>query len=413
MNLAPKISPAALPSTPATEWAKTTNDMLASAHGIEIQSPAPTDALAAAQAPEIQTPGPHVPGAFPMDSPNEVSWAASTHGGGETLIERAKAHLPQTLSGYFGVASVHGDASQTESMYTASLSADSPDSAHEIPLSSTSPLAIFAGSTQSLGVSADAHQNLGLLAGSTPSLASTAAVENAPHSPNIPPAPHPTPILGSTSPNPGARDAARRYLDAALIPMPGAPSAPPGSGFVSDNYSPKISEEDSAAPPFTPSPVPVTVPAGPADTTENYSTKANGNTNPLLTHAGTHARGHTDAEEAQRAKFAHGHAYAVPSPTLTSTTATATNQTVIANPAMEIAAAAAGHIFTAQGVHAGTTLGAARVAHAGAFVHEGGSEFQNNTGVENGDNGEEEREGKCGSKASRFVARLKGKMHVG
>jgi hypothetical protein len=107
----------------------------------------------------------------------------------------------------------------------------------------------------------------------------------------------------------------------------------------------------------------------------------------LLTHAGTHANGHTDAEEAQRAAFPH---------------AAASMDAANTNGANTATIAAAEHIFTAHGVHAGTTLGAARVAHAGAFVEEGN---HNETG--NGDE-EPKKEGK----ASRFVAKLKGKMHV-
>jgi hypothetical protein len=67
---------------------------------------------------------------------------------------------------------------------------NSPREAGYAPLRSTTSLDVFAGSTQSLSV----------FAGSTPSLVSTTAIENAPLSPTIPAAPHPTPILASTTP---------------------------------------------------------------------------------------------------------------------------------------------------------------------------------------------------------------------
>jgi hypothetical protein len=84
-NLAPMISTAALPSTPATEWAARTNNMLAGADGAEVLSP-----------------GPHVPGAFPMESTTSSQADSSTTGEGETLMARAKAGL----AGYFGVSSL-------------------------------------------------------------------------------------------------------------------------------------------------------------------------------------------------------------------------------------------------------------------------------------------------------------------
>ncbi|KAJ7263630.1 hypothetical protein B0H12DRAFT_1321607 [Mycena haematopus] len=79
--------------------------------------------------------------------------------------------------------------------------------------------------------------------------------------------------------------------------------------------------------------------------------------------------------------------------------------------------ATAEHVFTAHGVHVPATLGAAQVAHAGAFIEEGNHhKTENAVGCNNNEDEDEDgREGisKREGKASRFVAKLKEKMHVG
>ncbi|KAJ7676935.1 hypothetical protein DFH06DRAFT_1317536 [Mycena polygramma] len=396
-NLFPTISSATLPSTPANEWAVNTHDMLAGANG------------------DIPSPGPTVPGAFPLDSPNTqaASWAnASTNGQG--VINRVKDHMPGALAGYFGNAS-----DEQKSTTELSLSSATPqplsDAATNVPSSGSpyplsAPQIEFSTSTSSLDVMRGSTQSLGVFAASTTSLAaaSTVALENAPLSPQVPPPPHPTPVLGFDS------------NSVRVLPVP------PGLSFVEGGNA--LGGSDSERAPFTPIPpvqdIPAAVEASPA-VVDTISTPS---PNPLLTHGGTHANGHTDAEEAQRAEFTRS---VPPSPTPSSFSPTSspvspedaahekTNGTVATNAHKETTVnGTPGHIFTANGVHTGTTLGAAQIAHAGAFVDEGGVDRladENEGGENNREEGEakEGNERKSPGKASRFVAKLKGKMHVG
>lgn len=130
----------------------------------------------------------------------------------------------------------------------------------------------------------------------------------------------------------------------------------------------------------------------------------------LLTRAGTHANGHTDAEEAQRAAFTRGGS---PQTANDYFEGKGTTGSVAPTHNAEAAtAAAAGHVFTTAGVYVAATFGAARVAHAGAFIEEG-DRHKESHGDENEEDGEGDPEGKKEGKASRFVAKLKEKMHVG
>ncbi|KAF7362813.1 hypothetical protein MVEN_00631100 [Mycena venus] len=396
LNLVPTISTAALPSTPANEWATRTNDMLAGAQG-------------------MQSPSPHIPGAFPESPMSGEDPADASMNNGETLVARAKA----SLAGYFGVVG-NGDAqgqgthlSTSSSPSTASSfssaniaihEADSPRQAGYTSLGSSASLDVLVGSTQSLGI----------FAGSTQSLASTAAIENAPHSPNIPPAPHPTPMLGSRSSTGTATlldESEHPYLRKALIPVAGEPgslSAPlPGDNEITPPFTPIPpvipSQQDF------PSAVPIIPPA-----TYGISNAPKG-ARALLTHAGTHANGHTDAEEAQRAAFTH--TVPVSHTSGPSSTANGVNgpaearNAAASNVAQTTTADAAGHVFTAHGVHVPATLGAAQLAHAGAFLGEGNHHKAGNATEGNDD--EDDRDEKREGKTSCFVAKLKGKMHVG
>ncbi|KAJ7618993.1 hypothetical protein B0H17DRAFT_1188654 [Mycena rosella] len=102
MNLVPTIDSAALPSTPATEWAANTNDILFYSDGSAVQ-----------------TPGPAIPGAFP----EELSTATGSNGEAHILktylaaeadvqraltnaAQAAKVYLPQQVAEYFGVGSL-------------------------------------------------------------------------------------------------------------------------------------------------------------------------------------------------------------------------------------------------------------------------------------------------------------------
>ncbi|KAJ7602923.1 hypothetical protein B0H17DRAFT_1222655 [Mycena rosella] len=102
MNLVPTIDSAALPSTPATEWAANTNDILFYSDGSAVQ-----------------TPGPAIPGAFP----EELSTATGSNGEAHILktylaaeadvqraltnvAQAAKAYLPQQVAEYFGAVAV-------------------------------------------------------------------------------------------------------------------------------------------------------------------------------------------------------------------------------------------------------------------------------------------------------------------
>ncbi|KAJ7117273.1 hypothetical protein C8R43DRAFT_934733, partial [Mycena crocata] len=81
-NLVPTIDSAALPKTPAGEWADSTHEIL-SAHSVATPSEAP---------------GPNVPGSFPDEyvPPNTAAGGNSTTtgGGGSSIIDTAKAYLP-------------------------------------------------------------------------------------------------------------------------------------------------------------------------------------------------------------------------------------------------------------------------------------------------------------------------------
>ncbi|KAJ6493433.1 hypothetical protein C8R45DRAFT_1212768 [Mycena sanguinolenta] len=342
---APSISTSRTPTSPAAEWASRTNEMLDST-------------------PDGSSPGPRIPGAFPEGEADS----------GDANIGETLASVKAGMVGYFGLGS-NVEASQepdsnlnttasASSLSTARIEIHEPDSSSEAgshsPHSTTTSLDVFPGSTQSLGIFAE----------STPTLASCEATENAPISPNIPPTPNHTPVLGSMQRNEYTH---HPYIHAVMDER----------GFVSSPLT-----GDSSYSPFTPiPPVDPAVPYFPVSLGVPAQLETNGNTHnlnakahELLTHAGTHANGHTDAEDAQRAAFTHG---------------------------IQPEEAAAGHVFTAQGVHVPATLGAAQVAHAGAFVEER-NHFKDNE-YEDEREGNSKREGK----ASRFVAKLKGKMHVG
>ncbi|KAJ7153902.1 hypothetical protein C8R43DRAFT_443196 [Mycena crocata] len=81
VKLAPAIDASALPSTPASEWAANTTDILAYKNGSTVQ-----------------TPGPPIPGAFPEEP------LVGTNDVGSILratAEVAKMYLPAQITGYF------------------------------------------------------------------------------------------------------------------------------------------------------------------------------------------------------------------------------------------------------------------------------------------------------------------------
>ncbi|KAJ7176145.1 hypothetical protein C8R43DRAFT_942946 [Mycena crocata] len=81
MKLAPAIDSNTLPSTPASEWATSTTDILAYKNGSTVQ-----------------TPGPPIPGAFPDEpffGPNDVGSIL------RATAEVAKTYLPAQITGYF------------------------------------------------------------------------------------------------------------------------------------------------------------------------------------------------------------------------------------------------------------------------------------------------------------------------
>ncbi|KAJ6493901.1 hypothetical protein C8R47DRAFT_1117766 [Mycena vitilis] len=322
--------------------------------------------------------------------------------------------MPEALAGYFGSASKEQKSTTELSTSTATPqplsdpATDVPASGSPYPLSA--PHIEFSTSTSSLDVMRGSTQSLGVFAASTTSLAaaSTAAPENAPLSPQVPPPPHPTPVLGFDS------DSVR------ILPVP------PGLSFAEGGDALGGSGTEQA--PFTPIPPVQDIPAAVEASLAVVDATSLPASNPLLTHAGTHANGHTHAEEAQRAEFTRS----VPSsPTPSSFSPNGspvspegvahekTNDTVSTKAHKETTPnGAAGHIFTANGVHTGTTLGAAQIAHAGAFADESSVDraAEENEGGENGRQDVETKEGKeakSPGKASRFVAKLKGKMHVG
>ncbi|KAF8212620.1 hypothetical protein K438DRAFT_2009972 [Mycena galopus ATCC 62051] len=325
------------------------------------------------------TPGPHVPGAFLVGEDDS----------GDTSIGEMVASVKAGLAGYFGVAK-HNDTYQGQNANLSPTSAANikihePDSssASSSTLRNTTPLDVFPGPTQSPSVFGD----------STPTLASCAATENAPISPNIPATPYSTPILGSNQNNAQDHSIADEGPASTLLACdrpnePFMPFTPIPPVNPSHQYFPVLKEVNPGL-----------------DGDPNTHSK---DAHTLLTHAGTHANGHTDAEDAQRAAFTHTitASHSLPS------TSNIHGGTTHAESAVTTVAAA-GHVFTAGGVHVPTTIGAAQVAHAGAFTEEGN--HQRMGGSVEGKEEVDERvdTGKKDGKASRLVAKLKEKMHVG
>ncbi|KAJ7463961.1 hypothetical protein FB451DRAFT_1042618 [Mycena latifolia] len=101
VNLVPTIESTALPSTPATDWAANTHDVLAHTDGSAMQ-----------------TPDPSMPGAFPEDTSSTGELRVESYLPAEADVQSAltsvgqaaKAYVPRQISGYFGGASalLHG-----------------------------------------------------------------------------------------------------------------------------------------------------------------------------------------------------------------------------------------------------------------------------------------------------------------
>ncbi|KAJ7753537.1 hypothetical protein B0H16DRAFT_1886941 [Mycena metata] len=395
----------ALPSTPANEWAQRTNESLATTQGDGVQSP-----------------GPYFPGAYPEDCPGQHNMSQDIAALGETLIQHAKAILPSGSAGYFGVGVGASDAQlrAPTNPTSPSVSVGAPHR-QDTDLSTTSSASAASGasivSTSSAPSSVtmnDSPRAAGYsLLSSTPSvnllaknsmqsLAPSTTMENAPVS---------TVMAANADRKP--------YLDPARAAAAFFEAPADNDYIVLD-----ANIQNSA--PFTPIPpvrgsaqyFPVSVAEPEAEAEPNpYS--------PLLTHAGTHARGHTEAEDAQRAVFLHDSPKSTfeESALASSGGADATSAnghgSPIIDPAITASTAAAGHVFTAYGVHTGTTLGAAQVAHAGAFVEEkstdagtggDGGEVVEEQGVQGLEGKERKKEHRAS--VSRLVAKMKENMHV-
>ncbi|KAJ7134124.1 hypothetical protein C8R46DRAFT_1048127 [Mycena filopes] len=434
--------PALKPSTPATEWAAHTNSVLANARGDSVQMPSQ-----------------QVPGAFPLDPPGQAQRSISQD------VSALLGHLPPALAGYFGAMTIsHDDTNKTDSKKGVPRAAARQDT------TTTSPTSLESHSSSSIGSAASTTST-----SSTTSSTTTSATTTSPRAAGYTALASAPSLVSANSIQSFASDAATEnaanananlnpndcYTSAEApftpIPRTAAPSQSPlsepsaqhnaANATENTNANANLDPNDfytSAEAPFTPIPrargsaqyFPVAVPmereeaeAGEREREEqgseagrggvmNSETKEEGS--PLLTHAGTHARGHTDAEDAQRAEF-HGHASPVVGGENTTHRGDANSETTTAatsgmdtpvSPMITSATAGAGHVFTAQGLHAGTTLGAASVPHAGAFVDEGERGADQHSG---GD--DDAQEGKEGGKEgkhrmSRFVEKMKGKMHV-
>ncbi|KAJ7024666.1 hypothetical protein C8F04DRAFT_1131014 [Mycena alexandri] len=315
----------------------------------------------------------------------------------------ARLHTPADSTS--ASASVHGPHRQGTDLSTASSVSAASCASIVSTTSSSPPNSLTNGSPRAAGYSLlSSTTSVNLLASSSMhSLASSTAIENAPIST--------TAMAVNADPKP--------YLDTARTPVAGAPGSLSEPRAGDDNI---MMDAESSAP-FTPIPpvrgsaqyFPVSDPESEAEAKPH---------SPLLTHAGMHARGHTEAEDAQRAALVHGRPKSICEESAATSSGgtgqagtTSPHASPIIDPAITASTAAAGHVFTAYGVHTRTTLGATQVAHAAPFVEEKaagagthgdvGEVVEEKGGPEGKDRKKERR-----PSVSRFVAKMKEKMHV-
>ncbi|KAJ7113838.1 hypothetical protein C8R44DRAFT_881414 [Mycena epipterygia] len=435
-NLAPLV-----PSTPSTEWAARMQDILFSANGTGVE-----------------TPGPAIPGAFPIQP------ASSPHSNGDTTIlgaakallpaedtvqralthagQAAKAFLPPGVAGYFAAppesATDRGAGSTTASSdSTADITADMDPAVHAQPLpTSETNVRTTANAGDSAPVLGDTRPPLSAsssaLSGSSSVLSAASTIFATSASPQdegyAPLASTASLVKGNEShlevhdavppftpiPPIALTDANAAYFPTAEIPVGSAANAPPS---VPDHTSASLRAQGPSADASTrtltsaDSVIPASAKEGASSNkgdvkgAHTSNSEGAGDLNasdisvPLHTDAHAHANGHTEAEDAQRAVFSDP-GFGVLGRDGDANPSSGTEKGAGAGfEAADSNADTGVAIFTAYGVHA--PLQVPPSADDGDL---------DDDEVSPGSDGKKEKEK---GRGSRFVAKLKEKMHVG